>query len=63
VIILFVMTVKTKLTKAAEQDHLLQIRVTSSFLRKLDDWRRKQQDLPTRSEAVRRLVEKETERR
>jgi hypothetical protein len=58
------MTNKTKLTKAAEreQDQLLQIRVSSAFLRKLDDWRRKQQDLPSRSEAVRRLVEKETER-
>lgn len=51
------MTVKTKLTEFSGQDQLLQIRVSTPFLRALDEWRRKQEDLPSRSEAVRRLVE------
>ena len=33
-----------------------QIRVTDTWMRALDDWRRQQADLPTRAEAVRRLV-------
>lgn len=32
------------------------MRVDEAFFRRLDDWRRKQQDLPSRAEAVRRLV-------
>jgi hypothetical protein len=35
----------------------LQMRVSDSFLKMVDDWRRKQPDLPSRSEAIRRLVE------
>jgi hypothetical protein len=31
-------------------------RVTPEWLRTLDDWRRKQPDLPNRTEAMRRLV-------
>lgn len=34
------------------------MRVSEDFLRLLDDWRRKQADLPSRAEAVRRLVER-----
>lgn len=34
-----------------------QLRIDPSFLKLLDDWRRQQTDLPSRSEAVRRLVE------
>lgn len=34
-----------------------QLRVPLSFFKMIDDWRRKQEDLPGRSEAVRRLVE------
>jgi hypothetical protein len=34
------------------------MRVPRSFLISVDEWRRKQPDLPTRSEAIRRLVEK-----
>jgi hypothetical protein len=37
--------------------HPFQMRASAEFLAKLDDWRRKQQDLPSRAEAVRRLVE------
>lgn len=32
--------------------------VEPSFLDRVDDWRRKQPDLPSRAEAIRRLVEK-----
>ena len=32
------------------------VRTDESFLRLLDDWRRKQQDVPARPEAIRRLV-------
>jgi hypothetical protein len=35
----------------------LQMRVSSSFLKSVDEWRRRQPDLPSRSEAIRRLVE------
>src|SRR5215203_3352269 len=34
-----------------------QMRVSEQFLRTIDDWRRKQPDLPSRAEAVRRLVD------
>jgi metal-responsive CopG/Arc/MetJ family transcriptional regulator len=40
-----------------EQTERLQMRVSKAFLRLVDDWRRKQEDLPNRSEAIRRLVE------
>jgi hypothetical protein len=40
------------------QDHAFQMRVSEQFLRTVDDWRRKQPDLPSRTEAIRRLVEK-----
>ena len=33
------------------------MRVSESFLRRIDDWRREQPDLPARAEAIRRLVE------
>lgn len=33
------------------------VRMTSDALRVLDDWRRRQNDLPGRPEAIRRLVE------
>lgn len=35
----------------------LQLVVTPEFLAAVDDWRRKQPDLPNRSEAIRRMVE------
>ena len=40
-----------------EQTERLQMRVSKDFIKILDAWRRKQEDLPGRSEAVRRLVE------
>jgi hypothetical protein len=33
------------------------MRVSERFLRMVDDWRRQQSDLPSRAEAIRRLVE------
>jgi hypothetical protein len=39
------------------QDRPFQMRVSEQFLRMVDDWRRSQIDLPSRAEAIRRLVE------
>jgi hypothetical protein len=39
------------------KDTTLQMRVSQSFLKAIDNWRRKQEDLPSRSEAIRRLCE------
>ena len=41
-----------------EQTERFQMRVSPTFLRLVDDWRRKQPDLPSRAEAIRRLVER-----
>ena len=35
-----------------------EMRATAEFLEAVDEWRRKQPDIPNRSEAIRRLVEK-----
>ena len=42
---------------ALKHDKLFQMRVDTAFLKKVDDWRRQQSDLPPRAEAIRRLVE------
>jgi hypothetical protein len=39
------------------QDRPFQMRVSDSFLRMVDDWRRGQVDVPSRAEAIRRMVE------
>ncbi len=39
-----------------EKDKHYQMRVSQSFLDLLDDWRRRQTDIPSRAEAIRRLV-------
>jgi hypothetical protein len=39
------------------QDRPFQMRVSEEFLRTVDDWRRGQTDLPSRAEAIRRMVE------
>lgn len=44
-----------------QQSEKFQMRVSPEFLRRVDDWRRKQTDIPSRSEAVRQLVEKALE--
>jgi hypothetical protein len=37
---------------------LVQLRLSDDLAKRIDDFRRKQEDIPTRSEAIRRLVEK-----
>jgi hypothetical protein len=39
------------------QDRIFRMRASEAFLKSVDAWRRKQPDLPTRSEAIRRIVE------
>jgi metal-responsive CopG/Arc/MetJ family transcriptional regulator len=34
-----------------------EMRTTEAWLRRLDDWRRERDNIPSRSEAIRRLVE------
>jgi hypothetical protein len=40
-----------------EKKERFEMRVPASFLKTIDDWRRKQPELPSRAEAIRRLVE------
>jgi metal-responsive CopG/Arc/MetJ family transcriptional regulator len=39
------------------QDRVFQMRVSDEFLKAVDKWRAKQEDEPSRAEAIRRLVE------
>lgn len=39
-----------------DKAHPFQMRVSSDWLQKIDRWRRTQADLPSRAEAIRRLV-------
>jgi hypothetical protein len=39
------------------QDRPFQMRVSDDFFRTVDEWRRAQVDLPSRAEAIRRMVE------
>ena len=39
------------------QDRPFQMRVSDDFLKTVDKWRAKQEDEPSRAEAIRRLVE------
>jgi Arc/MetJ-type ribon-helix-helix transcriptional regulator len=36
---------------------LVQLRLSDALSKAIDDWRRKQEDIPSRSEAIRRLVQ------
>ena len=38
-------------------DHQIQLRVSADILRKIDQWRKKQVDIISRSEAIRRLID------
>jgi hypothetical protein len=42
---------------ALKNDKVFQMRATEEFLRQIDDWRRQQPQLPSRAEAIRRLIE------
>lgn len=44
--------------KADETSERLQVVVPKSVARRIDDWRRKQPDIPSKSEAIRILLEK-----
>ena len=56
-------TVNTQNTKnrgrpqGVNQGRPFQMRVNEAFLSLVDDWRRRQPDMPVRSEAIRRMVE------
>lgn len=38
--------------------NLVQVRLSDALVKRIDDWRRHAPDIPSRSEAIRRLVEK-----
>lgn len=42
--------------KAEKNTERLEMRVPTAFLEAVDDWRRAEKDLPSRSEAIRRLA-------
>jgi hypothetical protein len=42
---------------APDKQHRFEMRADDAFSKSIDDWRRKQPDLPGRAEAIRRLVE------
>ncbi len=44
---------------ATTKSDRFELRVTAEFLRRIDDWRRRQPDLPTRAAAVRQLVDRQ----
>jgi hypothetical protein len=48
---------KTPKKRAAVTGDLVGVRVQPEMAKELDDWRRKQPDLPNRPEAIRRLVD------
>lgn len=48
---------KTPKKRAPVKGDLVGVRIQPEMAKELDDWRRKQDDLPGRPEAIRRLVE------
>ncbi|MGA1851301.1 hypothetical protein VH570_10765 [Sphingobium sp. HT1-2] len=42
---------------ADEKTQPFQMRASPEWLQKIDDWRRQQPDIPSRAEAIRRLVD------
>lgn len=48
---------KTPKKRAAVTGDLVGVRIQPDMAKQLDDWRRNQDDLPGRPEAIRRLVE------
>ena len=41
-----------------KQDQRVQLVTTRELLTRIDNWRRKQDDLPSRSEAIRRMIDR-----
>jgi len=50
-------TMKPRKSRAAVTGDPVMVRVQPDMAKQLDDWRRKQDDLPGRPEAIRRLCE------
>lgn len=50
------MAARTK-GKTPPADKVFSLRLPDTLVSKIDEWRRKQPDLPNRSEAMRRLIE------
>jgi hypothetical protein len=48
---------KSKRGRPRVESEAITVRMAANVLQSLDDWRRKQSDLPGRPEAIRRLVE------
>jgi hypothetical protein len=48
---------KSKRGRPPVDTEAVNVRLALVFLKEIDDWRRKQHDLPGRPEAIRRLVE------
>jgi hypothetical protein len=48
---------KTPKKRAPETGELVGVRVQPGMAKEIDDWRRAQEDIPGRPEAIRRLVE------
>lgn len=44
------------MAESEEKTETFNMRVSPAFLRMIDEWRRQQTDLPSRAEAIRRLV-------
>jgi hypothetical protein len=53
---------KTPKTRPTETGTLIGVRLQAVFLARVDKWRKSQSDLPTRPEAIRRLLEKALEK-
>jgi hypothetical protein len=49
--------VKTPKKRATVTGDLVGVRIQPDLAKQIDDWRRKQEDLPGRPEAIRRLAE------
>lgn len=47
----------TERTDKLKKEGRLEMRVDPEWLEKLDDWRRRQKEIPTRAEALRRLTD------
>jgi hypothetical protein len=48
----------TKSNRAEKTGTMVGVRMQDGLLKKVDSWRSKETDIPTRPEAIRRLVEK-----
>lgn len=49
---------KPRRERPKQTGEMVSTRLQPEFLKRLDDWRRQQPDLPSRPEALRRLAEK-----